>query len=300
MTSLRRVAIMIDLQWPLRHHQEIFAGTQRYAREHSNWECTIDLHAAEGLRSGGAESAYDGVIARATSRLATRAKAARVPVVNVWLNSPVRRMPSVLHDVELAGRMAAEHMIARGLRQFAFLGYWNDRATQLEAAGFRAAAAEAGFPCTVHCTSRNCADTRTTWKKFQANLQQLLGVWPRPIGLCVCHDVLARYLISACQRNKARVPDEVAVVSTSNELVICLNPEPTISSISFDFDEIGYLAAGQLDQMMDGAAATKRPLLIAPVELVARQSTDVCAVADPIVAQAMRFMAEHCSERLRA
>jgi hypothetical protein len=63
MPETRRVAIMIDLQWPLKYHQEIFAGTQRYAEHRGNWECQLDLYAGDSLRTGRAGAAYDGVIA---------------------------------------------------------------------------------------------------------------------------------------------------------------------------------------------------------------------------------------------
>ena len=37
----RRVAIMLDLQWPYKRHAAIFAGTQRYAEE-QGWYSIID------------------------------------------------------------------------------------------------------------------------------------------------------------------------------------------------------------------------------------------------------------------
>ena len=42
----RRVALMLDLKWPLKRHSLIFAGTQRYADE-QGWESIIDEYAAE-------------------------------------------------------------------------------------------------------------------------------------------------------------------------------------------------------------------------------------------------------------
>jgi len=50
---------------------------------------------------------------------------------------------------------------------------------------------------------------------------------------------------------------------------------------------------------MDGAKPPKKPLLVEPAELVARQSTDVFAVSDPTVARAMRFISEHGHGQLR-
>lgn len=38
MGHLKRVAVMISLDWPVKHHYQVLAGIQRYAREGGNWE----------------------------------------------------------------------------------------------------------------------------------------------------------------------------------------------------------------------------------------------------------------------
>ena len=88
----RRVALMLDLQWPYKRHSEVFAGVQRYAEEHG-WASIIDEFAHDTLRrrSGGPER-YDGIIARANHPLARRAAKLGVPVVNVWPSSPARHL----------------------------------------------------------------------------------------------------------------------------------------------------------------------------------------------------------------
>jgi len=114
--------MMLDLAWALGWHTGIFAGAQKYAREHG-WEAHIDELAEQVLPAKpGRPVAYDGIIARATRKLANRAERLKVPIVNVWNSSPVwNRLPSVFMDNLAIGRMKAEHMIARGLRRFAAL-----------------------------------------------------------------------------------------------------------------------------------------------------------------------------------
>ena len=87
---IRRVAISIEMDWGFKCHLEVYAGCQRYADE-AGWDCSINPAVDRDLKAGG----YDGVIARTTQPLAVAARKARVPVVNVWLNSPVENQPSV-------------------------------------------------------------------------------------------------------------------------------------------------------------------------------------------------------------
>jgi len=289
---------MIDLAWPLKYHHDIFAGTQRYAAECGNWECQVDVHAGENLRSGRQSLNYDGVIARATKRLVTRAKRARVPVVNVWLNSPVRQVPAVFGDAAAAAQMALDHLLARGVRKFAFLGFKGDRLSRLELSAMRKTLATQRLKFTQLLVDLDWDDEPRKWKLFQNNLGRWIDTWEPPLGVFVSHDIVARYLADVCHRKNVRVPDDAAIVSNFNELSICLQPSPSISSIEFGMEEIGYRAAQLLDEIMSGGRPPEKPILIPPVTLVARQSTDVFAVDDPLISKAMRFIAEHSAERL--
>ena len=65
------------------------------------------------------------------------------------------------------------------------------------------------------------------------------------------------------------------------------------------YGRIGYRAAVLLDRLMDGETPPLVPELVAPTELIPRQSTDSYAAPDPLVARAQRFMVEHSQERLK-
>jgi LacI family transcriptional regulator len=64
------------------------------------------------------------------------------------------------------------------------------------------------------------------------------------------------------------------------------------------YQECGYEAARLLDRLMQGAPPPTEPLHTPPKELVVRRSSDVFAVSDPQVAQALRYMADHTGDTL--
>jgi DNA-binding LacI/PurR family transcriptional regulator len=146
----RRIAISIDLDWGFKHHTEVFAGCQRYADE-AGWQSS--LHPAPErviLAHGGKNPGFDGIIARATPALAKAAARAGIPLVNVWLNSPARHLPSTFVDYEAAGAMAAEHLLGRGFRHFGFLGYLREIDSRLLLNGYQSVIQEAGYDCNIH------------------------------------------------------------------------------------------------------------------------------------------------------
>ena len=90
MPKNRRIAVMLNLEWPYKRHSGVFAGTQQYAEE-QDWHSIIDEFAHDTLPARASKSIpYDGVIARANPQLAERANRLGVPVVNIWNRSPAR------------------------------------------------------------------------------------------------------------------------------------------------------------------------------------------------------------------
>jgi LacI family transcriptional regulator len=87
------------------------------------------------------------------------------------------------------------------------------------------------------------------------------------------------------------VPEEIAILGLGNDAVICETVRPTLSSLDPDARRMGYEAAKLLDQMMAGKPA-KDIVYIPPSHVVVRQSTDLVAIEDADVAQAVRIIRE--------
>jgi len=287
MAQRRRVAIMLELDWPYKRHHGVFAGTQEYALQCGRWECTIDPHPELILEAKDAARAYDGIIARATPALVAAARRAGVPLVNVWASSPVTDVPLVSPDFAAAGAMAARHLIARGFHQFGYLGFSRQYSNKMQRAGFEAALSQAGFACSSLIVPSTYKTDAGKWRIFSARLDEWIGSWPLPIGVYVSYDSLSRHLATACHPKGVVVPRDAALVGTHNDVLICAHPEPSLSSIELGYERVGYRAAELLDEMMDGAPGPEEAVLIEPTSLVARQSSDALAVDDPMVAKAL-------------
>jgi LacI family transcriptional regulator len=298
-SKTRRVAISLDLKWGYKRHLEVYAGCQKYADE-AGWDCSINPAVERMLKPKSGVLPYDGVIARATTGLALAAQQAGVPLVNVWMNSPAQGLPSVFSDFEASGVMAAEHLRARGFRKFGYLGFLRDIDSRHQLRGFRNMVRQAGFPCSVHRVARNCADgSAPRWEAFVSDLEKWIDSWELPMGIFVCHDTFCRMLIDVCRAKGLHVSQDVAIVGTHNETEICNSPAPSLTSIDLGFGQIGYRAAAMLDSLMSGRRPPVEPELVAPSELVPRQSTDVYASKDALVARALRFMAENGHRRIQ-
>jgi LacI family transcriptional regulator len=86
------------------------------------------------------------------------------------------------------------------------------------------------------------------------------------------------------------VPHDVAVIGVDNDSVICDLTDPSLSSIDQSARRIGYAAAEMLDRLMQGADAPTQRLVVPPIGVVARASTDTFATADAEVVQTLHAL----------
>ena len=169
----KKVAIALEVQWGHKRHLETYAGCQRYADE-AGWDCSITPTTPNLLRMENGKPSFDGILARATPALASTAKRMKVPLVNLWLNSPTQNLPGVFGDFVSSGTMAAEHLIGRGFKRFGYLGFLRDKDAGLQLTGFRNRLKGEGLRCIAHRFSReSVTDKARGWKTFIDDL----GKW---------------------------------------------------------------------------------------------------------------------------
>jgi len=143
--SVKRIAVAIEMDQPYPHHLGCYSGILRYAAAKDDWQAVVDPFVL-GVSPKADIREYDGVVGRITAKAAEAARAAGIPVVNHWINSPARKeLPSVLPDCRKGCRMAAEHFLARGFQQFGYVGSTRDRSRVLYLSGFEPPIRERGL-----------------------------------------------------------------------------------------------------------------------------------------------------------
>jgi LacI family transcriptional regulator len=104
-----------------------------------------------------------------------------------------------------------------------------------------------------------------------------------------CNDVRARHVLEACRTLGLRVPHDVAVLGVDNDEMICELTSPPLSSVDQAARRIGYEAATLLDRMIrEGVAASAAArVVVPPIGVVSRTSTDAMATSDEAVVTAL-------------
>ena len=295
------VAVILDAARP--YDRLIIAGVAQFAREKTHWSLYVEEDPLQKLpdltRWHG-----QGIIANFDDRrVATAIRGLDVPVVGVgggygW-HDAASGIPYIYTDNAAIGRLGAEHLLACGFETLAFCGYprtatsgWSEE----RAAAFAAACHRVKRPC--HTFTGRHGNARR-WADLQGELIRWLAQLPKPLGLMACNDLRARHVLEACRTLGLRVPHDVAVLGVDNDEMICELTDPTLSSIDQAARRIGYEAAATLDCLMQSAPhpaggrtrrgrsarspASPPRIVVPPIGVVPRASTDTLATSDPLV-----------------
>jgi LacI family transcriptional regulator len=219
---------------------------------------------------------------------------ARIPIVNVSNNAPPPGIPLVCNDDYQIGRMGAEHLLSLGFKNYAFLGFMGHAYSDMRRKGYVERLAEEGLNCLVWKDSIP-AEAENDFASIRKWLAQL----PLPIALMCCNDIRAKHAINMLIDLDVEVPDQAAVLGVDNDLVQCEFCDRPISSVVPAFDQIGYSAAELLHKLMSGQTGSGAAILIPPVAVEARRSTDTLAVADPMVQKALSIIRTEACTPLR-
>ncbi len=252
----------------------------------------------EHLKKWGA----DGIIAREFS-IHTReeVKTLGIPAVisTVFDEKLELDIGNIYVDNYGIGKMAAEHLLERGFRNFAFCGLNDFFWSRERAKGFTEQITNAGYDVILYKQPKS---RRTQpWGYEQCILADWLKSLPKPVGLMACIDEKAQDVIQACREANIHVPEEIAIVGGDNDELICELSNPQLSSVAVTGEQTGYEAAALLDKLMCGKKLDKKDMTITvrPTYVVTRQSTDISAIPDKQVADALQFIRAHCREPIQ-
>ena len=295
MTDLKKhrsVALLIETSNS--YARGVLDGIVDYVRQHDGWS----VYLPEQERGGRPPKWLsrwkgDGIIARIeTDEIARAMTRTRLPVVDVSAARHLPDIPWVETDDEEIARIAAEHLMERGFRNLAFCGDSGFNWSIWRQQHFQRIVSEAGGKCHVHeSTPRN--DKSYSWNREKRLLTNWLKRLPRPVGIMACYDIMAQKLLDVCRDLDIAVPEEVAVIGVDNDRLLCDLANPPLSSVICNTRRTGFEAASLLDRMMSGEHVGPESVLVEPLGVEARQSTDILAIDDPDVAAAVRYIREN-------
>ncbi len=294
----KRVALIFDARLP--YDSQVVLGVAAFVRERRDWEIFIEENPLGNRRLPDVAAwPGSGIIANFDHPGVERqVRASGLPVVGFGGSGIAPGLSYVSTNNEAISRLAAQHLLERGFRDFAFFGYTPT------SKNCWSLAREMAFSREIEAASGTCdilrlpADAMLHWDHFVENILRWLGTLPKPIGIFAATDRRAQSLLAACRIGSVRVPEDVAVIGVDNDPLLCELSYPPLSSIEQGARDVGYRAAKLLHSLMSARVLRPRQFVIEPVGVVARASTEILAVDDADAARALQIIRQGACEGL--
>ena len=268
----------------------LLTGIGRYATTLGRWTLYVEERALHDRQpSWLADWKGDGIIFRSFNRTMVDAiRRAGLPAVDTNSHVTGHGFPLVYADEEAVARVAIEHFLERGFANFGFCTVEEAPWVEWRRNAFCAQLAGRGLSC--HERSVRAGRGQAGWETQLRDLVDWVQNLPKPVAVLAANDVCGLRLIDACRDAGVAVPEKVAVLGVDHDQVLDALASPPMSSIDLNAPRIGYEAAVLLDRMMAGEQPPGRPILIEPAGVMTRQSTDIAAVDDEDLADALSFI----------
>ncbi len=294
MIKIPRVILLIETSTG--YGRQLIHGVSRYSRIHGPWnfycECGSKEKPLPNLEKWGA----DGIIARDSARVEF-IYPKRIPTIITNTSEPAPRYPHVVCDNETTGIMAAEHLLEKGFKRFAYCGF-NDTVWGVErGASFQNHIHQTGYKTQEFMQSR--LNVQQDWEDQFSHLIDWVRSLPLPIAIMCSNDERAHQLIEAVTALGLQIPEEVAVVGADNDRLVCEVTNPPLTSIVFSHEQAGYQAAEMLDKLMNGQKVAEKSVITRPVNVIERQSTDTSQIGDIDIAKAHQFIKTHANKGIQ-
>ncbi len=296
----------------INHNTEgLMDGISEFIRDKGDWQLIIwpdsSLKSLAFLKKRGCKGAF------VSSQTATKAKELLqigIPVVAVSTLETMLNLPKVSANSKQVAEMAADYLLKKKFKNFAFFGLTQAKWSSERLKHFSDLLSKAGFNVDVFeekqipVINDFMPFTRQwitmTLSTGQSKLIKWLEELPKPAAILASCDIFACHLINVAQEAGINIPDEIAILGVNNDQAICNICDPPLSSIALNFKKAGYNAAKLLDKLISGQETMQGQCIeIPPTHIETRGSTDVFAIDDSDIVQAMRYIRENSNKPLQ-
>ena len=275
MTNERRFRVFVLANLASLAGRQHITGIYRFLGEGHLWDLNLIRSFADyspRILRAAIRDGYDGYIFVAPGDRDTNALYARLGAPVVFIDQPnkaiLARIPDsvfVNDDNDAIGKAAAQRLLSTPtVKSFAFAGVARCWSKERGAAFMR--------------ELRRCGHEAALVEEIgelpQKRLARRILALPKPCGIFAAYDDVGRRGIEAARDAKARIPDELEVLSVGND----------------DVESEGYRAARELQAMMSGARPRRRVFLFGIRDIIERGSTRNASIGRSMARAALAYI----------
>lgn len=224
------------------------------------------------------------------------AKLSPAALVSVTVDRSAQGIASVCIDEDAVAGLAAEHLLATGLKHLSTFRFDESPFAVARERAFLARARAAG----VQIAAGWGGEDRTPEQRIEnpAAMVEWLRSLPKPCGIFTITDGWARTVARYIRIAGFRVPEDLPLIGVDNDTLECELIAPPLSSVVVPWREVGENAAKLVQRALEHKLPAVQWVQVSPPSVMARRSSDVLAVDDELVAKAVAWIRAHSDRRL--
>jgi LacI family transcriptional regulator len=219
-----------------------------------------------------------------------------IPLVSVTVDRSADQIASVCLDEEAIAKLALEHLLGKGLRHVSTFRFDESPFAIVRERAFTERARALGVNVAIGWGSDEASPIQRG-EDPRAILEWIHGL-PKPCGMFTITDGWARTVARYARLGGVRMPEQLALIGADNDVLECELLSPALSSVIIPWHDVGHGAAELVQQALSGRSIANERKVIPPVHVVARRSSDVLAIEDPLVARALDWIRQNADQRL--
>ena len=283
------------------YSRSLLRGIVRYSNEHGPWvfyrmpQYYRELYGDDGVVRWAKDWKADAIIAQLENIDIDKLNELGIPIIIQNYKERANKICNITGDYFGTGEMAADYFLRRGFSNFAYYGFSDMVWSRERADGFRSKLAEHGY--TVAMQNNDSRKTEQ-WSFDLEILRDWLQSLPKPVALFACDDYFASQITETCKIFNIPVPDDIAVLGVDNDDLLCSISHPPLSSIALDVEKGGYQAASALHQLMNKEIAEAFDIVIPPIRIESRRSTEKYVVDDKHILKVLEYIKDNYAQNI--
>ncbi len=253
-----------------------------------------ELHGDEGVVKWAEEWGADAIIAQLSDVKIDILRKLNIPVIVQNYKERNEGISNLTGDYFGTGVLAGEFFLQKGYKSFCYYGYNNTVWMRERGDGFRETVEKKGYQ--VYFYEENARAEE--WNFDAETVGEWLNRLPKPVALFACDDYHALQITEVCKINNIDIPGEIAILGVDNDDLLCNISDPPLSSIELDILNGGFAAGRLLHQFIMKRAVPPVDIVIKPIRVVSRRSTEQFAVSDKHIGYVLKHIESHCTTQL--
>lgn len=292
-----RVILLIDCSSEF--DRKLLRGMIKYSKENGPW---LFYRMPSDLRWGTDRETWildwarqwkaDAIIGRWNDEKVGLLSQLNIPIVLQNNKSRSDTYSNLTGDYEGTGQLAAQFFQKKLFTDYAFFGIKKVIWSEERGRGFKKEVERIG--------GRFYSFEMDPLK--ESEMRGDVGAWlhslPKPVALFCCDDAHALYITETCKLENIQIPSEISLLGVDNDDLFCGISDPPISSIELDVERGGYMTCKLLHQMIEESSKEPFNVVINPIRIKQRQSTEKHNIKDPYVSRILRFIDDNYSSDL--